>query len=44
MKLAHDTGGYLGYKKIKDVVGRIFTWPGVGQDILRSEGKENPTP
>ena len=28
LKLAHDMGGHLGVKKMSDIIGCLYTWPG----------------
>ena len=34
LKLAHNHMGHLAFKKVKQVVGRLYTWPRVNRDIL----------
>ena len=35
MQLAHEGLGHLGARKVKSLIRQRFTWPGVGQSVIR---------
>jgi len=35
LELAHDKCGHVGIKKVRAMINRCFTWPGMGDDIIR---------
>lgn len=35
LTLAHENGGHVGCKKMRQVIGLRFTWPGVGVDVVQ---------
>ena len=34
-RLAHDQLGHLGRRKVREIIRRIFTWPGLAEDVIR---------
>ncbi len=38
LELAHDKGGHLGTKKTRAKINKLFTWPGVGKDVVSYVG------
>ncbi len=32
LKLAHEFSGHVGYKRMKVIIGTIFTWPNITKD------------
>ena len=35
MRLSHDFNGHVGVKKVKAILNRLYTWPGLLEDVLK---------
>ena len=35
LRLSHDFNGHVGVKKVKAILNRLYTWPGLQEDVLK---------